>query len=352
MEFIDILPEIIIMFIVGILAMISSVMSYKMYKKLPIKPYFYQSIALLFFSLFGLSMSLCLLFSSDLLLNFGILVFTISIMFYTNFFRELLGQYRKYEALHTIMGVFLGFIILIMIVYPLKIVEYNIEFNSDMLFLALNYVDCFFIIVVDYTIFSLRKIKKEHLSHKLSYFSITIIASMITTAISMYLMYLFSWNLVTPFRTQIIFIIIIFILLKKYPSFNFLALLNPLFLTVNHSSGLTIYTKQFQSMEMGDLLGGAVTAVNMLFKEVFVREEIEQIHFRGKVIYSTFRPQFSIIYIDDVYMPFISKVLNELADSISMKYKKELENFVGDINKFEGIEQEMSHVFYFLPQLM
>jgi hypothetical protein len=353
MEFIDILPIIIIMFMVGAVALACGVMSYRMYKRLPITPYLFQSIALWFFGLFCLCMSIGLLFSSDILFNFGLSVFTVSLMFYAKFFRELFGQYRKYEVIQIIMGVFLGLVILISILFPpLQIVEYEIQYNSDMIFLAFGYVVFFFVVVVDYTIFSLRKIKNEHLSHKLSYFSITIIASMITTGGGMICTLLFSWHLVTPFTIQVIFIIIIFVLLKKYPSLNFLALLNPQYLTITHSSGSTLYTHSFQVIEMEEILGGAISGINMLFKEVFNHQGIEQIHFRGKVIYSKFRPDFVIIYIDNVYMPFIDNVLNEFADIIAIKYQDVFKNFNEELSKFEGIEQEMRRVFYFLPQLM
>jgi hypothetical protein len=352
MEFIEILPEITIMFIVGIVGIASSKMSYKMYKKLPIKPYFYQSLALGCFGLFGFFMSMCQLFKSNILLLGAMITFCLSLMLYTKFFRELFGKQRNYELLQILLSMFFGFIILSLSVFPFEIVNYELVYFPQLVPWVLLYAACFFIIIIDYTIFSFKKIKKEHLSHKLNYFSFTIISSMICTFIAMILFYIFSIPMYNALDVQIIFIMVIFIVLKKYPYINFLALVNPQFITINHSSGLTIYTHQFQSIEMGDLLGGAVTAVNMLFKEVFVHEGIEQIQFRGKVIYSTFRPHFSIIYIDDVYMPFISKVLNEFADSISKKFEKQLETFVGDINKFESIEQEMRRVFYFLPQLI
>ncbi len=146
------------------------------------------------------------------------------------------------------------------------------------------------------------------------------------------------------------------ILLIKHPNYNFLALVSPQFLTVNHSSGLALFHFNFQlyGQQDQDILGAALSAVNTIFKGKLTGEQIEQIQFRDKTIYAIYKPYFSVIYVDNAKNPFLTQVTAEFADNIINKFEKEISTFNGgSIVNFElEIEKEMRRVFYFLPQLI
>jgi hypothetical protein len=214
------------------------------------------------------------------------------------------------------------------------------------------FTGCFFVIIVDYTVFSLRKIIREKLSPKLSYFSLTMICSMLIEGVFIVMYGADILSIFEAFMPQIVFVILILIILMKYPFINFLALVNPQLITIIHPSGLTLYSHKFQELTQEVLFSGAMSALNNLFKESFAHQGIERIQFRGKTIYSIYRPEFILVYIDDVYMPFITNVLQEFGDLLALKYGSDLKNFNGNLYEFEGIEEDLRQVFYFLPQFL
>ncbi len=348
------LPELISWFSIGIIALIMGIFSFKMFLKLPIYPYLYQSLALLCFGAFGFSLFFYRLLLANELLQIPIVCFCLTLQFYAKFFRELFGKYRRYELIQLFLASIFGAIMIAVYLFPAKIFISYIIIAPQIVFLMVLYVLSFSIIVVDYTIFSLRKIIREHLALKLSYFSLTIIASIICTGIACVVFIMMDLPLYNAFHIQIVFLTIMLILLMKHPNYNFLALVSPQFLAVNHCSGLRLYSYQFQPVEQQDLLGGALSAVNAIFKETLTGEEIEQIQFRGKSIYANYKPHFSVIYIDKVYIPFISQVLKEFGNIIAKKLDPELSNFKGgNVSNFEvEIDKEMRRFFYFLPQLL
>ncbi len=327
--------------------------SLRMYKKMPISPYAYQCFALWSIAVFGFCTFFGEVFNIVWLLQAALFGLGMGYQFYCKFFRLLFGKMREYESLQILMAAIFGLVVIENLLYPPQSLDTQIIFAPKILYGMEGITVCFFIITLDYALFSLRKIIRQHLAVKLSSFSITILASIICTLIP-FLGY--QGGLVpiyVPFSVQALFVILLMILLLKYPDLNFLALIDPHILGVVHKSGLTLYSYQFQKIGQEQLFAGAMTAINSIFKETIAQEGIEQIHFRGKIIYCRYHPQFFVVYIDNTYMPFISQAIKEFTDLVAKKYLNLIDPWTGIVDdKFNAIENDMRKVFYFLPQLI
>jgi hypothetical protein len=346
------LEELIVWFAVGIITLFAGIQSFLMYRKLPILPYAFQTAALWCISGFGFFLYLGRSFDIYLFLQIAVILFCLSLNFYFKFFRELFGTFRKYGLIQFGMSAAFGFIVAMVFLTPPIITNTNMQLTLLQTLGILAEVTLFAYVVIDYTQFSLRKIIKEHLSMKLSYFSIIIITSILSTAIPMLLYLLGKVPIYVPFLVQIVFIMIILVFLVKYPYFNFLVLLNPQLLTILHGSGLKIYSYQFQPIKQEELFGGAMTALNSLFKESFAHEGIEQLHFRGKIVYSSYRKEFSIIYIDNIHSSFLSRVVQEFTEHFAKTYGSLLKEWDGNVGDFGDLEKDVRRFFYFLPQFI
>lgn len=344
--------EQLIWFIVGASSFIAGGISFRFWRKLPIQPYLYQSLALWSFSVFGWSVWINLTLMTAQIVEMTLISFCLAVIFYMKFFREIFGNYRNYEIMQILSGISFGIISALIFLDPPVVFGDQIILSSLFIGSLFIFVSIFFVIVVDYTIFSLRKIRREKLSPKLSYFSLTIICSMIVESIFVVLFVVGYISIFEAFSIQVVFVILIMILLMKYPYINFLALVNPQLITLIHPSGLTLYSYKFQELNQEVLLSGAMSALNNLFKESFAHQGIERIQFRGKTIYSLYRTEFILVYIDEIYMPFITQVLHELGDQIALKYSENLKTFDGNIEQFKNIEEDLRQFFYFLPQLI
>lgn len=346
--------EISVWILISVFSFIAGHISYRMYDKLPIAPYRYQSYALISFAFFGISIvNFCLFPNLDnLFIRSACVTFCLSLQFYMKFFRDLFGTKRNYEILQLFSALIFGAISAELIFSPFEI-QPNMASAYTRLFIEIiMYTTSFGIIVLDYAISSLRKIKQEHLAPKLNNFSLTILVSMSITGIFLCISIYMDIPFYSAMGIQVIFIYAILILLKKYPYFNFLALINPFELMIVHNEGLTLFSYQFQKIEQEELLGGALSAINTIFKESFTHDGIEQIHFKGKIIYVVNKPGFYVVLIDEMNMPFLLNVLKEFADHIAERYNSIIKEFDGNIIPFRNIEEDMKQYFYFFPQLI
>lgn len=212
----------------------------------------------------------------------------------------------------------------------------------------------FFVTIIGYSVFALKKVKKRKLSTKLNVFPITLLIGISSTLFLYILVILINIPLFFALIPGLLSFSSVAFILLFIPSSLFITPIEPIHLAIISHTGKTLFSRNLQKDIKDEVIHGAISAINVIFKKYLdPKSQLKQLLFENLICYVEFRPQYFIIFIDRYYFKQMEKTLVHFANSVDPIISKLNIDWDGDLHSLESdLLPIFEQSFKFLPEML
>jgi hypothetical protein len=138
----------------------------------------------------------------------------------------------------------------------------------------------------------------------------------------------------------------------QHPNIVFLNPNQLFYLIITNKNGITLYSHEFQKNFTDideNLIGGALNALSVVFMEVFkTSHTLKQIKMKDRVILFQTSNQISVALIVSKSTFLLQQTLYSFSNAFIAKYKEILNNWEGNLDVFEDIDNMIRYYFPFV----
>jgi hypothetical protein len=213
---------------------------------------------------------------------------------------------------------------------------------------------CLFLIILDYLVYSWKKVIHENLSKKILFLPLLMFLIVFGTN-ALYTHAIFSYAPVYygifPFILGMSSLIIVLI---QMPSIVFLALINPQHFAIVSRNGNMLCSEQIGDDIEPILIHEAVSVINIIFNEYRTETDktnIQQLDFPpDQICYVEFREQFFVILLDTHFSSYMRDQIQRFAKRIESQVNDLIAYKIQDVKKFSFVNETFREMFAFIPK--
>ncbi|WP_371803086.1 hypothetical protein [Candidatus Lokiarchaeum ossiferum] len=339
---------------IAIIPFVGSLLSAKGYKKWQIKPYLLLILMNVFMSLYGMLYFIGRLINNVEFIMAGFVCVNVVLMLNTSFILSIYSPRIPKLILIQIQIIFLILSIHATFSTPPQLSDEQMLFPIMEKIGMIGGLFIFFITIIGYSVFSLKKVKKRNLPKKLNIFPITLLIGIFSTLILYLLVILINIPLFFALIPGLLSFSLVAFILLFIPSSLFITPIEPLHLAIISHTGKTLFSRNFQQDIKDEVIHGAISAINVIFQKYLdPKSQLKQLLFENLVCYVEFRPHYFIILIDRYYFKQMESTLRQFVSSVDPIISNLPSDWDGDLLSLgSDILPIFEQNFKFIPEML